>query len=286
MNRNRLLLIGLAALLFAAVLTLVAYRSLSGKLAAVNRRASMVAVAAKDLAIGSKVEAGDVRMVQLPTADLPLGYASDPAKVIGRGVIAPLVKNEIMLDSKLAGEKAGAGLPAIIPPKMRAVSVQVNEVISVAGFVTPGTRVDVLLTGSPTHNAMSADVMTTTVLENVEVLAAGQKIEPNAEGKAEKVPVITLLVSPEDAQKLTLASMEGKIQLALRNPLDADKENKVPVRNASLYRLPELPPPPAAGHGAPVKRTSAPVKKAAAPPSTVYVMEIIRGEKKDTTNFQ
>src|ERR1035441_8928332 len=127
------------------------------------------------------------------------------------GVIAAIFKNEILLPNKIAALNAGVGLPAMIPPDMRAVSVKVNDVVGVAGFVGPGTRVDVLVTGSPSNNTQ--DTVTTTVLENVEVLAAGQKIQPNAEGKPENVPVITLLVTPADAQTLTLASTEGKIQL-------------------------------------------------------------------------
>src|SRR5262249_26331490 len=129
---------------------------------------------------------------------------------------------------------AGSGLPSLIPPGMRAVSVRVNEVVSVAGFVLPGTRVDVLLTGNPTG---SADQQTTTVLENVAVLATGQKLERNSAGDPENAAVITLLVSPDDAQKLTLASSSGgKIQLSLRNPLDTKQQDLGVVNNNSLYR--------------------------------------------------
>ncbi len=283
MNRNRLLLIGLLALLFAALLTIVAYRSITKKVAGMNQRTSRVVVAAKDLNIGAKLQAGDVQEIELPVSALPAGYFPEAAKVVGRGVVASIAKNEVLLETKVAAENAGAGLPAMIPANMRAVSVQVNEVISVAGFVTPGTRVDVLVTGSPTHNPNSPDVMTTTVLENIEVLAAGQKIQPNGEGKPEKVPVITLLVSPEDAQKLTLASMEGKIQLALRNPTDATKKDAMPIKNAALYKLPDIPAQPSA---APARRTRGTSKKQVAPPpSKVFVLEIIRGEKRDATNF-
>ena len=112
-------------------------------------------------------------------------------------------------------------MQSLIPPGMRAVSVRVNEVIGVAGFVVPGTRVDVLLTGNPTG---ASDQRTTTVLENVAVIATGQKLERNTAGEPQLTPVITLLVSPDDAQKLTLATSQGKIQLALRNPLDTKQQ--------------------------------------------------------------
>ncbi|MGI9101639.1 MAG: Flp pilus assembly protein CpaB [Terriglobales bacterium] len=282
MHQRRLLAIGAAALVISGLLTVFTYRSFVKKAAGSRPNTTTIMVATKDLPVGMMVGASDVRAVEMPSQDLPLNVVTDEKKVVGRGVIAPMVKNEIVLDSKLAADKAGAGLPAMIPPNMRAVSVQVNEVIAVAGFVVPGTRVDVLLTGSPSRAgaASNQDVMTTTVLENVEVLAAGQKIEANAEGKPDKVPVITLLVSPQDAQKLTLASAEGRIQLSLRNPLDEHKSDVAPVQNAALYHA-----------AAPVAAVAAPkahaVKKAsAAPPAPpVYALEVIRGDKRDVTKF-
>ncbi len=280
MQQKRLLAIGAAALAVSALLTIFMYRSFITKVSRSKPQTTAVLVAARDLPVGAMITEGDVRSVELPNSDLPQNVLTDAKKAVGRGVISPMVKNEIVLTSKLAAEKAGAGLPSMIPTNMRAVSVQVNDVIAVAGFVVPGTRVDVLLTGSPQSG--NSAVMTTTVLENVEVLAAGQKIQPNAEGKPDKVPVITLLVSPEDAQKLTLASQEGKIQLSLRNPLDDKKGQVAPVENASLYRgsTPEAP-------KAEVKRHAA-TRKAAAPvaaPAPVYALEVIRGDKRDVTKF-
>src|SRR5207237_6267008 len=126
-----------------------------------------------------------------------------------------------------------AAVPGLIPPGMRAVSVRVNEVVAVAGFVIPGTRVDVLLTGAPGGNS---EQQTTTVLKNVAVIAAGQRLERNSAGEPQMAPVITLLVSPDDAQKLTLASTEGHIQLTLRNPLDTKQEAIPAVKTGALYR--------------------------------------------------
>src|SRR5262249_51797014 len=146
------------------------------------------------------------------------------------------------LTTKVAGENAGAGLPATIPPGMRAVAVKVNDVISVAGFAQPGTRVDVLLTGNPTKENDPANVTATTILQNVQVLAAGQKMQTNQEGKAQTVTVITLLVNPEQAQKVALATQEGRIQLALRNPLDIEDETVAALKTSTLYQLtPEKP---------------------------------------------
>ena len=274
MHQRRLLVIGFVAIVLAAGMTFAAYRTLVGKVSGMRQPSRGVLVATKDLGVGTMIAEGDVTKMDVPIAAIPIGALSDAAKVVGRGVVVAMSRNELLQDSKLAEERAGAGLPAMIPKNMRAVSVQVNDVISVAGFVVPGTRVDVLLTGTPSK-AGTNDVMTTTVLENVEVLAAGQKIEPNSDGKPEKVPVITLLVSPEDAQRLTLANSEGKIQLSLRNPLDGHQDSPDPVRNAALYRqLPEAPKP---------KKVVA--KKVAPPPEMVYSVEVIHGDKRDTAHF-
>src|SRR6202007_1615323 len=165
---------------------------------------------------------GEVRSVRVPASVVPPNYFRSKSQVVGRGVILPIQKGEFILPSKLAAENAGAGLPALIPPGMRAVSVRVNDVVSVAGFVTPGTRVDVLLTGTPTGGS---EQETTTVLQNVAVLASGHPLERTSTGEAQNVPVITLQVTPDDAQRLTLASSQGKIQLALRNPVDTRQED-------------------------------------------------------------
>ena len=120
------------------------------------------------------------------------------------------------MPTKLAGENAGSGMASLIPPGMRAVSVRVSDVIGVVGFVMPGTRVDVLLlTGNPTSGS---EEQTTTVLENVAVIASGQKLDRSSSGEPQNTPVITLLVSPEDAKKLTLACSKGRIRLILRHP--------------------------------------------------------------------
>ncbi len=131
----------------------------------------------------------------------------------------PIVKNEPILPAKLASKEAGVGLPPVIPEGMRAVSVRVNEVVGVAGYVLPGNRVDVVATASPTE--ARADTTSKVVLSNVQVLTAGTRMEQDQDkGKPMQVTVVTLLVYPEQAERLALASTEGKIQLALRNPLD------------------------------------------------------------------
>ncbi len=161
----------------------------------------------------------DLKVVNWPGTTVPSGYVRSVKDAVGRGIITPVSENEPLLDSKMSTKDAGGGLPIIIRDGMRAMSVRVDEVIGVAGFVLPGTRVDVLLTldksGSDRPQAI-----TKTLLQNVQTLAAGQSVTRDKEGKPQTVTVITLLVSPDNAELLALASKEGRLQLALRNTLD------------------------------------------------------------------
>jgi pilus assembly protein CpaB len=278
MNRTRLLMIGVVALALGAFVSLFVYKNLAGRPATVEAGADVI-VAADDIQVGSRVEEHDVRIARFPASGLPPGAYTKRSQVMGRGVIIPISKGEFILPSKLAPENAGAGLPALIPPGMRAVSVRVNEVVSVAGFVGPGTRVDVLLTGTPNG---SSESQTTTVLQNVAVIASGQRLERNAAGEAQTTPVITLLTSPEDAERLTLASAEGKIQLVLRNPLDTHQDPVAAENAKGLYM-----------GGTPVAArphvTIRPVRQKTEPPPTspsVLSIEVYQGDKKpDVVKF-
>jgi pilus assembly protein CpaB len=280
MNRTRLLLIGLIALALGGLLSSMVYKTLQARTAHPQAPGVDVVVAANDLQVGSKIEDRDVKIARLPAESLPEGVFHSKTRVVGRGVVLPVSKGEFILPTKVAGENAGSGMPALIPPGMRAVSVRVNEVVAVAGFVVPGTRVDVLVTGNPGGNS---DNQTTTVLENKAVLAAGQKLERNTAGDPQSVPVITLLVSPEDAQKLTLASQEGRIQLALRNPLDTAQQKLPSVRNAALYGAAAPTPTPVSTKP---KATRSTAPKIVAPPSSPYIIEVIRGQEKKEIKFE
>ena len=251
MNRNRLLMIGFVALVIGVFASSLVYRNLQSSRGANSGPGEDVLVAADDLQVGTKIEDGDIKFVHFPSASLPTGIFHRKDRVIGRGVIVPISRGEFILTNKLAGENAGSGLPALIPTGMRAVSVRVNDTTSVSGFVQPGTRVDVLLTGNPDG---SSEQQTTTILENVAVVATGQKMERNAAGEAHTTPVVTLLVSPDDAQKLTLASNQGHIQLVLRNPLDTKEEDLSATRSGSLYKF--VPPPARPATPAPAPRRS------------------------------
>jgi pilus assembly protein CpaB len=238
-----------------------------------------VVVTSRAVPLGTRLQAGDLRVVNWPAAHPVQGMFARIEDCVNRAAITSLVENEPLLEGKLAPKEGGAGLSATIPSGMRAVSVSVNDVIGVAGFVVPGTMVDVLVTGS--MGSGSGNV-TRTILENVRVLAAGQKVEQEREGKPQTVPVITLLVSPEDANELTMASTQGRIQLALRNTLDSAKVDPAPVLQTSLF----------GGSAASVPAGSVTAKKTrtqerpkVAPAPETYNVEVIRGSKKEETQF-
>jgi pilus assembly protein CpaB len=230
-----------------------------------------VVVAAANLDIGAELRREDMRVIDWPADAVPAGAASDPQQLVGRGLIQPVVENSPILPGHMPPVEAGAGLPPVIPPGLRAVSVRVNDVISVAGYVLPGTRVDVLATVNPTQQ--QPDVTSKVILTNVQVLAAGTKIERDTEqNKPVTVNVVTLLVSPAESERLTLASTEGKIQLALRNPLDKDAPQTPGIKPAALLGAAPASRPTGIRRAAPAQRAAAPE-----PPPTV---EIIRGDKR------
>ena len=201
--------------------------------------ATQVAVAAHDLTVGSVLSSADIKMVDWPSNNVPPGYARDAQDIVGHGLIQAVSINEPLLSSKLASKEAGGGLPIVIPTGMRAVSVKVDEVIGVAGFVLPSTRVDVLVTLNPTSKREAAT--TRVILQNIQTLASGQTIQRDEEGTPQTVTVITLLVTPEQSEKLTLASTEGRIHLALRNMLDMEEVETDGIRAGTLVRTARAP---------------------------------------------
>ncbi len=232
-----------------------------------------VVVAAADLEIGTELSRDDIRIIEWPANGVPAGAIGDPKDVIGRGLILPVIQNEPILPMKLASKEAGSGLPPAIPPGLRAVSVRVNEVIGVAGYVLPGTRVDEVATLNPSEQ--HGDITSKVILTNVQVLAAGTKIDRDSDkNKPMPVSVVTLLVEPEEAERLTLASSEGKIQLALRNPLDRATPATRGIRPAALLGAAPIVRSIARTRVAQAAKPDAP---AAPEPATV---EIIRGDKR------
>jgi pilus assembly protein CpaB len=272
MNRNRLIIGLAAAVVVAFFISMFVYRQLQKASAVHPVVTQQIVVAAAPLQVGTRIDASNLRTITWP-ADEPInGMFSRIEDCTGRAVITPMAENEPVLEGDLAPKGSGAGLPATIPEGMRALSVAVNDVVGVAGFVVPGTMVDVLVTGQVAGGR--GGNITRTILENVPVMSAGQKIEHDRDGKPMTVPVVTLLVSPEDADKLTMASTEGKIQLALRNTVDTKSVNPAPVLQDVLFSGPEAPVRAKGGHRAVPK----------APPP--YAVEVIRGTKKETRTFE
>jgi pilus assembly protein CpaB len=269
-------LIGLAASMFV-------YRQIQQAAVAKPIEMRHVVVAALPLPLGTRLQPQHLRTVPWP-ADEPIeGMYTRIDEPVNRALLTNVIANEPILDGKLAPIEAGVGLPATIPEGMRAVSVSVNDVVAVAGFVMPRTMVDVLVTGSVGSSGNQS--ITRTILENVRVLAAGQKIEQDKDGKPQTVPVITLLVNPEQANVLTMASTEGKIQLALRNTIDTKRVEPSPVLRSGLFGLPRQPAP-QPGPQRRVRPPAAPPAPPAAPaPPPSFVVEVIHGEKRESKTF-
>jgi pilus assembly protein CpaB len=285
MARIRILLVAVLAITAGGGLALATYNFTQKPGRTVTIPTRPVIVAATDLDVGAELRPEDLRVVEWPANGVPKDAFADTKEVIGRGIIYPVIENEPILPNKLASKEAGAGLPPAIPPGLRAVSVRVNEVIGVAGYVLPGTRVDVVATVSPTDQ--KADTTSKVILTNVQVLAAGTKIERDTDkNKPMPVSVVTLLVNPDEAERLTLASNEGKIQLALRNPLDTAIISTTGVRQSALLGMAptvrRVVPTPRRGVLTSVT-TAAPAAAAAPaqpPAPDAPTVEIIRGDKR------
>ena len=239
MTRVRIFTVFLVAILAGGGLAFGTYNYLQNvPVKTVTIATRKVVVASTDLSLGRALKREDLSTIDWPASAVPEGSFEDPAAIVDRGLIVAVVKHEVILPAKLASKEAGSGLPPIIPQGIRAVSVRVNEVIGVAGYVLPGTHVDVVATANPTSR--SEDITTKVVLSNVEVLAAGTRLEQDTpDGKPMQVTVVTLLVSPDQAERLTLASTEGKIQLALRNPLDTESPITFGIKPGMLLGNPQ-----------------------------------------------
>jgi pilus assembly protein CpaB len=281
MNK-RLLTILLLAFVIAGACAFLVYRVVGSRLGAARPATTPVVAAVADIKLGTVLTAANLTTVAIEGA-LPKGAILKPETAIGRGVISDLYQGEPILESRLAAVGSGGGLAATIPQGMRAIAVKVDEVVGVAGFVTPGLHVDVLVSGNPPQGAISAQAyqqgtLVKTILQNIMVLSAGVNIQKDAEGKPQPVQVVNLLVTPEQAETLSLASQSSngvKIQLVLRNPLDTKTE---PVPGTALGNM-------FADHNpAPVKTQAVAktVKKAAPQP---FSIEVINGSKRTEEKF-
>lgn len=227
MNR-RLVTILMVAFVIAGICALMVYHIVGGRLQAAKPMATTkVVAAAENLKVGALVTAANLTTVNFAGSP-PKDAILDPKDAIGRGVISDIYQGEPILEGRLAAKGSGGGMAATIPSGMRACAVKVDDVVGLAGFATPGMRVDVLVSGTPPgEQSNQGSTETSTVLQNIEVLSAGTDIQQDATGKPKPVQVVNLLVTPEQAETLSLASNQLKIQLVLRNPLDT-KIDKIP----------------------------------------------------------
>src|SRR5881396_3409501 len=235
-----------------------------------------IVAAAKNVAAGAALKQEDVTLVDWPQSVLPVGTFTKVEDVMGRALIYPLSEKEPVLLRDLAEPGSGISLSVKIPPGMRATSVRSNEIVGVAGFLFPGSHVDVLVTYTPPGG--NNIPVTETVLQDVEVLTAGQTTEPDPQGKPQTVNVVTLLLNPEDSQRLQLASMQGGIQFVLRSGVDQKSVNLKPTRLDQLVAS-EKPPvvvPPS------TKKAPKRVEPSRPP---IYVLEVIQGTKRSVEKF-
>jgi pilus assembly protein CpaB len=282
MNRNtRTLIVVAVAVVMASIASFGVYlavRSIPERRVEIAQRQTLVAV--HEIPVGTLLTPDDVKLVPWPAANPVPGSYVDVKQVVDRGVIATIAENEPVTDSKLAKAGSGGGLPPTIPEGMRAISVRVNEVVGVAGFVIPGTRVDVVVSIGANGGG---DKVARVVVSNVQVLTAGTRFDQERARKdAKPIPttVVTLLVTPDDAEKIALAADEGKIMLTLRNPLDTAPTQTNGARRQELLGRPA--PPPVEKEVSPGRRV---VVRAPAPPPaplqpSIYRVETIRAAKR------
>jgi pilus assembly protein CpaB len=280
--RNRIFAVLALAVLAGGGLAYGTYNMMNNQQVQVVKQPTQpVVVAAADLNLGTELKAEHVKVLNFPQGQAPEGSFSQPQELVGRGLVVSVVKGEPILPPKLASKEAGAGLPPVIPEGMRAVSVRVNEVIGVAGYVLPGTHVDVIATASPTQQ--TTDTTSKVVLANVLVLTAGTRMEQDQkDGKPIQVTVVTMAVTPEQAELLALASTEGKIQLALRNPLDQTAPATPGIRPAVMLGVAKNPAIAKERVASAKPKPGQAVTVDSASVIAVPTVEVIRGDKRAT----
>jgi pilus assembly protein CpaB len=279
MNR-RLLTVLLVAFCIAAICTFLVYRLVSNRVTAAKPVPTTNVVAAKtDIKLGTILTADNLTTIGI-TGIVPKGVIleKDKSNVVGRGVISDLYAGEPVLDNRLAAPGSGGGLAPKIPLGMRACAVRVDDAADVSGFVTPDMRVDVLISGTPPGTTNAAEgTVARTLLQNIQVLSAGTEYQKDAEGKAKQVGVVNLMVTPEQAETLSLATNQAKIQLVLRNPLDTKVAPVAGTATSNLFADPNAAP----VVKQQVRRVAAP--KAAAPQA--FSIEVINGSKQSQEKF-
>ena len=276
---RRLITVLVCAFLVAAGCTFLVVRMVGSRVGGSRRAATTrVVSAAADIKLGTILTASNLASIEI-AGTLPKGAILKPESLVGRGVVSDISQGEPILESRLAPAGSGGGLAATIRKGMRACAVKVDEVVGVAGFVTPGMRVDVLVSGDPPGRRESG-ALVRTVLQNIEVLSAGTDIQKDAEGKPAQVRVVNLLVAPEQAEVLSLASTANgnRIQLVLRNPLDTEVAQVTGTGMAEIFNG-------GASSAAAGPKPARFAKRPPRPAATIYAVEVYNGSQKSEQKF-
>lgn len=235
MNKRFLAVLGFA-LVVSLIASTIVYQLIAGRMMSQAKASgAKILVASHDINVGAMLKAEDVKAVDW-SGEISPQWVVKADDAIGRGVVANLYTGEPIVTTRLATRGAGAGMASTIPTGKRAVAVRVNEVVGLAGFILPGMRVDVIVSGNAPSDTRSLGTLTRTVLQNIEVLSAGQSIQKDNDGKPVTVQVVNLLVTPEQAEIVSLASKETQIQLILRNPLDTEEAKPPGTSTALMFR--------------------------------------------------
>ncbi len=272
-----LLLLAIASGGLAAWLALGYLRQQAQPLLNVTPSATRAVVATKDIQVGSLITENDVRVIDWPGDALPAGLISAPENVVGRAVMLPVRLNQPFLETNLAprgvpGQTVSGGMAVLVEDGMRGLTIPVDQVVAVAGFVLPGTRVDLLFTGQGPGN----EPMTKAIMQNLKVLAAGQSLAVDPAGQAVQVPIITFQLTPEQAETLALASGQGRIQMTLRNVIDT-----LPIRTRGAIKSALLAGPrPQVVAGGPPRRIGTPQ-----PTAETAIVEVFRGGTRTLDRF-
>src|SRR4026207_1972054 len=268
MRNKRFFIVLVGALIFGVLAAVSVSRYLSSA-QAYTKNLNKIAVAKVAIPIGSKIIPEQIMVVQFPKESTPDGAFDTPEKLAGRVAVTNIAAREPITESRLAPEGTSAGLSAVIPEGYRAMTVKVDDAAGISGFIMPGTLVDVVVVIDPREGSGMPDPISKIVLQNIKVLASGQNIDkPENEREATSVKAVTLQVTPEQAEKLALASAEGKLQLVMRNQIDQGDEQTPGVNKRNLLTGDTAMPAPDPGSlkSEQPKQDSKPVRRPPAPP--------------------
>jgi pilus assembly protein CpaB len=297
--RNKRFFVVLAGALVFGLLAAVSVSRYLSNAQAFGKGMGKVAVAKVAIPIGTKIIPEQVAMVQFPQESMPDGTFDNVDKLTGRVAVVNIAAREPITDARLAPEGTAGGLSAVIPEGYRAMTVKVDDVVGISGFIMPGTLVDVVVVITPEDNQNGKGPISKIVLQNIKVLANGQNIDkPENQRDANSVKACTLQVTPEQAEKLALASSEGRLQLVMRNSIDQGDEETTGVNKRTLLGGDKAVPAPEPGSlkseqpkqevkPRPVQRRVSvePEVKPAAPAPPRAQVEVIEGTKKRNVEF-